>query len=64
MYKPKVDIQSNFNENGKMIEQIAVIKDKKVTPLESLSNDTNSAEETLITLAQQKNLFQQILRNE
>ena len=48
MYEPKVDIQSNFNEDGIVTEQIAVIKDKKGNILRSLTSDITFAEETLI----------------
>ena len=48
MYKPEVDIQSNFNDDGMLTEQIAVIKDNKGNILTSLASDINSAEETLL----------------
>jgi hypothetical protein len=48
MYEPEVDIQSNFNNDGVLTEQIAVIKDNKGNTLRSLSSDITSAEETLI----------------
>jgi hypothetical protein len=48
MYEPEVDIQSNFNSDGVLTEQIAVIKDNKGNTLRSLPSDITSAEETLI----------------
>ena len=48
MYEPEVDIQSNFNNDGGLTEQIAVIKDNKGNTLRSLPTDITSAEETLI----------------
>jgi hypothetical protein len=48
MYEPEVDIQSNFNNDGVLTEQIAVIKDNKGNTLRSLPSDITSAEETLI----------------
>ena len=48
MYKPQVDVQSNFNDDGILTEQIAVIKDNKNNTLRSLSSDITSAEETLL----------------
>ena len=49
MYKPEVDIQSNFNG-----EQIAVIKDNKGNILKSLSSDITSAEEALLNFGATK----------
>ena len=54
MYKPEVDIQSNFNDDGILTEQIAVIKDNKGNILRSLSNDITSAEETLLNFGATK----------
>ena len=48
IYEPEVDIQSNFNNDGILTEQIAVIKDNKGNTLRSLSNNIDSAEETLL----------------
>ena len=48
MYEPEVDIQSNFNSDGVLTEQIAVLRDNKGNTLRSLPNDITSAEETLI----------------
>jgi hypothetical protein len=48
MYNPGVDIQSNFNNDGILTEQIAVIKDNKGNTLRSLSSNIASAEETLL----------------
>ena len=48
MHEPKVDIQSYFNDDGILTEQIAVIKDNKGNTLRSLSSDIVSAEETLL----------------
>ena len=54
MYEPMVNIQSNFNNDGVLIEQIAVIKDNKGNALRSLSNDTTSAEEALLNFGATK----------
>lgn len=54
MHKPEVGIQSNFNDDGIMIEQIAVIKDSNGNTLRSLSTDTISAEETLLNFGATK----------
>jgi hypothetical protein len=54
MYKPEVDIQSNFNSDGILTDQIAVIKDNKGNTLRSLSTDTTSAEETLLNFGASK----------
>ena len=48
IYEPEVDIQSNFNNDGILTEQIAVIKDNKGNTLRSLPSDITFAEETLI----------------
>ncbi len=48
MYKPEVDIQSIFDDDGILTEQMAVIKDKDGNTLSSLSFDIASAEETLL----------------
>jgi hypothetical protein len=48
MYEPKVDIQSNFNNDGVLTEQIALLRDNKGNTLRSLPNDITSAEETLV----------------
>ena len=54
MYKPEVDIQSYFNDDGILTEQIAVIKDNKGNTLRSLSNDITSAEEELLNFGATK----------
>ena len=54
MYKPEVDIQSNFNDDGILTDQIAVIKDNKGNTLRSLSNNTTSAEEELLNFGATK----------
>ena len=48
MYKPEVDIQSNFNDKDILTEQIAVIKDYKGNILRSLSSNITSSEEILL----------------
>ena len=64
MYEPEVDIQSNFNDDGILTEQIAVIKDQDGVILRSLSADTISAEETLLNFgATKESMSQQILKN-
>ena len=47
MYRPEVDIQSSFNDDGILTEQFAIIKDSKGNTLRSLSSDITSTEETL-----------------
>ena len=47
MYEPEVDIKSNFNDDGILTEQIAVITDNKGNTLRSLSSNIAFAEETL-----------------
>jgi hypothetical protein len=54
MYEPEVHIQSNFNDDGILTEQIAVIKDNKGNTLRSLPSDITSAEETLINFGATK----------
>ena len=54
MYKPEVDIQSNFNDDGMLTEQIAVIKDNKGNILTSLPSDIISAEEILLDFGSTK----------
>ena len=54
MYEPRVDIQSNFNNDGVLTEQIAVVKDNKGNTLRSLPSDTIFAEETLINFGATK----------
>ena len=54
MYDPKVDIQSNFNDEGILIEQIALIKDNKDNILRSLPNSVSSAEEVLLNFGATK----------
>lgn len=48
MYEPEVDVQSNFNDDGTLTDQIAVIKDNKGNTLKSLSGDKTYMEETLL----------------
>ena len=47
MFEPKIDIQSNFGEDGTLTEQIAIIIDNKGNTLRSLSGDLAQTEETL-----------------
>ena len=54
MYEPEVDIQSNFNSDGVMTDQIAVIKDNKGNTLRSLPSDITSAEEALLNFGARK----------
>jgi hypothetical protein len=54
MYEPEVDIQSNFDSDGVLTEQMAVIKDNKGNTLRSLPSDITSAEETLINFGATK----------
>ena len=54
MYEPEVDIKSNFNENGILAGQIAVIKDNTGNILRSLSNDINYTEEALLNFGATK----------
>ena len=54
MYKPQVDVQSNFNADGILTEQIAVIKDNNNNTLRSLPCDVTSAEETLLNFGATK----------
>jgi hypothetical protein len=48
MYEPEVDINSSFDENDILTEQLAVIKDRNGNILRSLSSDISSTEETLL----------------
>jgi len=54
MYKPEVDIQSNFNDDGILTKQFAIIKDSKGNTLRSLSSDITSTEETLLNFGATK----------
>ena len=54
MYEPEVDIQSNFNDDGILTDQIAVIKDSKGNTLSSLSDEITSAEQTLLNFGATK----------
>ena len=54
MYEPEVDIKSNFNDDGILTDQIAVIKDNKGNTLSSLSNEITSAEQTLLNFGATK----------
>ena len=48
VHKPKVDIQSNFDENGALVEQIAIIQDSNSNTLRSLTSDIAATQETLL----------------
>jgi hypothetical protein len=63
MHKPEVGIQSYFNDDGILTEQIAVIKDNKGNVLRSLSNDTTSAEEALLNFGATKESIPTNLEN-
>lgn len=54
MLEPKVEIQSNFNDDGLLTEQIAVIKDNKGNTLRSLSPDLTLSEQTLLNFGATK----------
>lgn len=54
MHQPKVDIQSKYNNDGVLIEQIAVIKDNKGNTLRSLSDDIIASKETLLNFGATK----------
>ena len=54
MYKPEVDIRSNFNQNGILTEQKAILKDSKGNTLAILSSNITSAEETLLNFGTTK----------
>ena len=54
MYQPEVDIQSNYDKNGILIEQLAVIKDSKGNTLRSLSSNIKASEETLLNFGATK----------
>ncbi|MAI19589.1 MAG: hypothetical protein CMH04_13135 [Marinovum sp.] len=54
MHEPKVEIQSNFNDDGLLTEQIAVIKDNKGNTLRSLSPDITVSEQTLLNFGATK----------
>ena len=54
MYEPALDIQSNFNDDGILTKQIAVIKDSKGNILRPLSNNINSSEEALLNFGATK----------
>lgn len=54
MYDPKVGIQSNFDDEGILIEQIALIKDSKGNILSSLSNNVSFAKEVLLNFGATK----------
>ena len=47
IYEPVVDIESNTDDNGKLIDQIAVLKDKNGKTLTTLPVEISLAEETL-----------------
>lgn len=47
MFEPEVDIESRFDEQGVMIEQIAFLKDKQGNNLRALTGNIASVEETL-----------------
>ena len=48
MYKPKIDIETRFDDSGEIIEQVAVLKDINEKKLRVLPNNVDSAEKTLI----------------
>ena len=48
MYKPKIDIETRFDDNGEIIEQVAVLKDINEKKLRVLPNNVDNAEKTLI----------------
>ena len=54
MYDPEVGIQSNFDDKGILIEQIALIKDSKGNILRTLPNSVSSAEEVLLNFGATK----------
>jgi hypothetical protein len=54
MYEPEVAIKSNFNNDGILTEQIAIIKDNKGNTLRSLSSDVSFTEETLLNFGTTK----------
>ena len=54
MYDPEVSIQSNFNDEGILIEQVALIKDNKNNILRSLPNNVSAAEEVLLNFGATK----------
>ena len=54
MYEPEVGIQSYFNDDGILTEQIAAIKDNKGNILRSISTDLDTAEETLLNFGATK----------
>lgn len=54
MYNPEVGIQSNFDDGGVLIEQIAMIKDSEGNILSSLPNNVSSAEEVLLNFGATK----------
>ena len=47
MYEPKVDVESILNDDGEIIDQIAILKDKNENTLQVLPEDISSAEEIL-----------------
>jgi hypothetical protein len=47
MYEPKVDIESILNDDGEILDQIAILKDKNENTLQVLPEDISSAEEIL-----------------
>lgn len=47
IYKVKVDIKSELNEEGEIVNQIAVLTDKNNKPLRALQNNAKLAEQTL-----------------
>jgi hypothetical protein len=49
MLEPKVQILSKFDNNGEVVDQVALIKDKNENTLREISNDISVAEDTLRT---------------
>jgi len=47
MYEPVIDIASEYSDNGVLLDQVAVLKDKSGSVLRSLSEHIESASETL-----------------
>jgi hypothetical protein len=54
MCNPEVSIQSYYNDDGILTEQMTVIKDNKGNTLRSLSNEPTSAEEALLNFGTTK----------
>lgn len=54
MHEPEVDIESIFDTDDRLTEQIAVIKDGKGNTLRSLTNNISFTEETLLNFGATK----------